>query len=143
VSATAVLRRLHDAGVDVQFQAPDQIVLRGPVTDELIEAARAAKPELLTLVRPRPAAVACACCGRFYFAEPAALCFWCRPRKYGDNRDRSAPQDGGGTTSVPSVPAFPEPPEKRACPSCGGGLGATDPDGGACWSCRRIHGGAQ
>jgi hypothetical protein len=27
---------------------------------------------------------------------------------------------------------------KRPCPSCGGGLAKSDPDGALCWSCRYI-----
>ena len=92
MSAAAVLHRLHDAGVEVVYDAPDGIRLRGPLTDELVAAARAVKPELLELARPRPAVHACTCCGRFYFAEPAVVCFWCRPRKHPDKTDRSPPE---------------------------------------------------
>jgi hypothetical protein len=30
------------------------------------------------------------------------------------------------------------PPAPRTCPSCGGGLQRSDPDGSWCWSCRRL-----
>jgi hypothetical protein len=142
VSGPAILRRLHDAGVDVAYLEPDQIVLRGPVTTDLVELAREAKDDLLALVRPAVHAAACTCCGRFFYSEPAPLCFWCRSVVHGDRRYKSTadqPEDG---TSVPFVPAFPESEEKRACPGCGGGLAAADPDGGPCWSCRRFAGGA-
>lgn len=138
MTAAAVLHRLHDAGVEVVFEAPDQIRLRGPLTDELIRLARAAKPELLALVRPRVQVHACTGCGRFHFAEPAPVCFWCRPRKYPDNNDRNATADTTPAGSVSSVRVFPEPQEKRTCPSCGGGMHQTDEPGSECFSCRRV-----
>jgi hypothetical protein len=143
VNGAAVLRQLHDAGVEVVFEAPDQIRLRGPLTPELVELARDAKPELLALAQYRVMVVPCSCCGRFFFAEPATVCFWCRSPIRGDKRYESTCDRAEGDTSVPSVPAFPEPQEKRACPGCGGDLAAADPEDGPCWSCRQVTGGAQ
>lgn len=141
MSAAAVLRRLHDAGVEVRFEAaPDQIRLSGPLTGELVELARTVKPDLLALIRPRVQVHPCACCGRFFLSEPAAVCFWCRTPKHGDKRDKSPPTLPEDTTSVPSVPAFRGAREIRACPSCGGGLDPTDPEGEVCYTCRRVAG---
>ncbi len=65
-------------------------------------------------VRP----VACAGCGRFYFAEPT-VCYWCRtPGSRAEPVERAA-----------------ESPRKRACPSCGGGMQRED--GAVCWSCAK------
>lgn len=91
MSAARVLRQLHDSGVEVAFEAPDRIRLRGPLTPELIQLARAAKPDLLALVRPRAQPHACARCGRFFFAEPSTVCFWCRTVKRIDRSDKSTP----------------------------------------------------
>jgi len=82
VTAVTALRRLHDAGIEVLYEAPDRIRLRGRITDDLVALARAAKPELLASVRPRVRVYACSCCGRFAFVEPAAVCFWCRRGKH-------------------------------------------------------------
>ena len=87
MSAAAVLRRLHDAGVEVVYEEPDNIRLRGPLTADLVELARDAKPELLALVRPSVQAVPCSCCGRFFFHEPVRVCFWCRTRTSIDTID--------------------------------------------------------
>jgi hypothetical protein len=141
VSAAAVLRRLQDAGVEVAFQAPDNIRLHGPLTPELVELARAAKPELLALARPTVQPAPCACCGRFFFAEPATVCFWCRPRKHIDEIDETRADTGDVAGSVNSVNVCAAPCAKRECPSCGGGKGRDDDGGGLCWSCRHVAGG--
>lgn len=138
MSGTAILRRLHDAGVQVQYVEPNNIKLSGPLTHDLVELARGSKSDLLALVRPRVQVQPCACCGRFFFAEPATMCFWCRPGKHGDKRDKSPACEHGGGTSVPSVPTFPGAAEKRTCPSCGGGLDPTDPAGEPCFTCRGV-----
>jgi hypothetical protein len=142
VSAAAVLRRLHDAGVEVLFEQPDNIRLRGPLTAELVELARAAKPDLLALTRPTVQAVPCSCCGRFFYVEPATVCFWCRPRTDPRNSRKSPPESAEADTSATSAPAYLGPAEKRACPNCGGGLAHNDTGDGPCWSCRRVSGGA-
>jgi hypothetical protein len=107
MSGAAVLRRLHDAGVRVRWIEPDRIGLSGPVTPDLVELARAAKAELLALVRPKAEPRPCACCGRFYFAEPTTMCFWCRSRRHGAKRDESGACEADVETFGPSVPASP------------------------------------
>jgi len=128
VTAAAALRKLQEAGVEVFYEAPDRIRLRGPISDDLVALARAAKPELIASVRPRVQAYACSCCGRFSFVEPAAVCFWCRRGKL-DIRGRTPPgqrvQSNHGRQLV-----------DRRCPSCGGGMHSSDPDGAVCFTCR-------
>lgn len=146
MTAAGVLEWLLGAGVEVIYDPPDRIRLRGVLTDEMIEAARAAKDELLELVRPRPRVHACACCGRFYFAEPSTICYWCRPAHA---KPTSAPENTltkgtkapAGGTSVGFVRVNSgERAGSRACPRCGGGLHRGDPHGAECWSCRRLRG---
>lgn len=141
-----MLEWLLGAGVEVIYDPPDRIRLRGVLTDEMIEAARAAKADLLELVRPRPRVHACTCCGRFYFAEPSTICYWCRPAHA---KPTSAPENTltkgtkapAGWTSVPFVRVNSgERAGLRACPRCGGGLQRSDADGAECWSCRRLRG---
>jgi hypothetical protein len=141
VTAAAVLRRLHDEGVEVLFDPPDNIRLRGPLTFDLVELAREAKPDLLALVRPTVQATSCSCCGRFYFAEPSRVCFWCQTRTSIDKSDKSPAEGVESGTSVNSVNVYPEPRTKRECPGCGGGMQPTDPDGAECFSCRHVAGG--
>lgn len=140
MSAAAVLRSLHAAGVEVLFEQPDQIRLRGPLTPEVVELARRAKADLLALVRPHTDPHPCACCGKFFFPEPATLCFWCRTPA-GINKIRNNPaRSAEPGISVDSVDACSAPRAKRACRSCGGGLGNDDPAGGPCWTCRQLRG---
>lgn len=141
MSAATVLRRLHDAGVEVVYEEPDNIRLRGPLTADLVELARDAKADLLMLVRPAVQAAPCSCCGRFFFHEPARMCFWCSSVTSIDRIDRNPPETGEGGSSVNSVNAYPRLREKRACPGCGGGLQPTDPDGAECFTCRHVTGG--
>jgi hypothetical protein len=146
MTAAGVLEWLLGAGVEVIYDPPDRIRLRGVLTDEMIEAARAAKDELLELVRPRPRVHACACCGRFYFAEPSTICYWCRPARTKPTRDPentlTKPTEPGVTgNSVGFVRVNSgERAGSRACPRCGGGLHRGDPHGAECWSCRRLRG---
>lgn len=138
MSAVAVLGRLHGAGVEVVYEAPGNIRLRGPLTPELVNLARAAKPELLALVRPGAQPTACACCGRFFLAEPTTVCFWCRSPNHPRNSRRSAEQGDEAGTSATFETATPGPGFSRACASCGGGLQPEDPDGATCWTCRSV-----
>jgi hypothetical protein len=140
VSAAAVLRRLHDAGVEVAYEAPDNIRLRGPLTADLVELAREAKADLLTMVRPKVEPTSCTCCGRFFFPEPARMCFWCRSRTSIDTIDTNPTEAAPGGSSVNSVNVCSEPRPKRECPGCGGGMQPADPDG-ECFTCRHVAGG--
>ena len=137
MSAAAVLHRLHAAGVEVLYQEPDSIRLRGPVTDDLVELARSAKPELLAAVRPRIQVYACSCCGRFAFVEPAVVCFWCRAKKAPDTTDRTSGPSADRRGSVGSVRENSRArPETRVCPSCGGGMHSGDLERGVCFTCQ-------
>ncbi len=68
--------RLRLEGDVLRYDAP-----RGVMTPELVDALRAAKPEILAAARPQTRTVACVGCGRFHFVEPS-LCYWCRQAHY-------------------------------------------------------------
>ncbi len=87
MSLEALLAELHARGVVLRAQgesllvdAPVAVITPG-IRAELLRL----KPDLLARLRePRHARVhPCSCCGRFFFAEPAVVCYWCRRKRGG------------------------------------------------------------
>lgn len=127
-AAHDLLDRLMSTGNTVKVEAPDTLLVGGPLTDELRAAIRQHKPMILAILAEsrRTRAFPCSCCGRFYFREPSVTCHWCRagtPEKPADAREATR---------------YTPPTINRPCPSCGGGLQPNDPDGAECWSCKRL-----
>jgi len=79
MTAPPILRRLREAGARVSLDG-DEIVVRAPrdtVTPDLVDDLREAKPEVVRFLRERPT-WPCELCGRFHFAGPSVICYWCR-----------------------------------------------------------------
>ena len=80
-SALALLRELRDLGVEVRADPPE-ILVRGPVDEQLRLRLRAEKAELLRHLEDA-ATYRCDLCGRFTFPEPTT-CYWCRDAAHMD-----------------------------------------------------------
>lgn len=84
MSAADLLDQLAASGVTARLIPPDTLRLCGDagaqLDDQLVHAVRAAKADILALLRSRArsGAYPCACCGQFFFAEPSVMCYWCR-----------------------------------------------------------------
>ena len=128
MTAAELLGELRRRGIEVIVR-DGRLLLRdrsgalGPELRNRVARNHAGLLEILS-ARSHP----CTVCGRFRFPAPT-VCYWCRRR---------------GAAAIPKFPAefpaaTPARPKARACPSCGGGLQPADPDGAACWSCRRLR----
>lgn len=93
-----VLVRLGDA--DLRLRSP-----MGPPPAELLDALRVHKPDVVAYLRDARTAHVhpCACCGRFFFPEPAITCYRCRLEGIGAPQ-AGDPCDGCGEACDRCVP---------------------------------------
>jgi hypothetical protein len=115
VTAPDLLAALAALGATVTLREPDRLRIEAPpgaLSPELWEALKEQKPVLLTLLRepPRVRAHLCAGCKRFFFPEPAFLCYWCRKSR--SEAPTGPPCDGCGEACEQCV-GEPAPEERR------------------------------
>ena len=77
--AAGLMAKWRARGLYIVSRGPDRIRIGPPelLDDEMIESARAAKPELLRILTAPKETWACKSCDQFRFALPT-ICFWCR-----------------------------------------------------------------
>ena len=77
-----LLDHLAAIGATARLEPPDTLLVfpADRLSSEMLEALRGAKHEIIEILRthaqPRP--YPCARCGKFFYPEPALLCYWCR-----------------------------------------------------------------
>ena len=98
MTARALLERCREAGLQVRLEG-DGLQLRrpaGPPPPDLLHALGSHKGEVVEYLRDARTAHVhpCSVCGRFYFPEPAVICYGCRRRQ--EHKPPGPPCDGCG-----------------------------------------------
>lgn len=77
--AALLIAEWRARGLYVESRGPGRVRIGPPelLDEEMIESARAAKPELLRILTTPEETWSCVWCGRFRFGLPT-ICWWCR-----------------------------------------------------------------
>jgi hypothetical protein len=83
MSAARLIDTLARRGIRISLRGLDGLRLQAPtrvLTPKLLSEIRARKADIMRALRPVVQLHPFTCCGRFFFQEPAVVCFWCRQR---------------------------------------------------------------